>query len=75
MGYQHVPNIVATGTYIPPKPKKQYKITKAGSFNHVQIVTLVDDYDPAQDSLEDCIETIVSDDWYYKTKASDIEEL
>jgi hypothetical protein len=75
MGYERIPNIVATGTYIPPKPKKQYRITKSGSFNHVQIVTLVDDYDPAQDSMEDCIETIISDDWYYKTKVSDIEEL
>lgn len=74
--YQRVPNITREEfPYIPPKPKKQYKITKSGWFKHTQVVTLLDDYDPAVDSIEDCIDLVISDDMSYETNTSNIKEL
>lgn len=75
MGYERIPNIVATGTYVPPKPKTQYKIKEGGYYSRTRIVTVIDDYDPTVDSIEDCIDTIIKDDTYHEHNTYDVEEL
>jgi hypothetical protein len=59
----------------PPKPKKQYRIKESGYYSRTRIVTVIDDYDPEVDSIEDCIDTIIKDETYHEHKSYQVDEL
>jgi hypothetical protein len=61
--------------HVPLKPKKQYRIKEGGHYSRTRIVTVIDDYDPEIDSIEDCIDTILKDDTYHEHNTYQVDEL